>query len=123
MSAINIFVSYSHEDALWVQPGEFGLIPWLARSLEEDDVEFWFDHALKRLPGEAFQQKIETEIDRADFALLLISQNFVNSKFIRQVELRRIKERLERAELSIIPILVGPTSWKGRDERNASVKC
>lgn len=116
MSTISIFVSYSHEDTLWMEPGDLGLIPWLARALEEDEVEFWFDHELKREPGKKFREKIETEIDRAHFALLLISQDFVSSKFIREVELKRIRERVERNELSIIPILVGPTSWRGKDD-------
>jgi formylglycine-generating enzyme required for sulfatase activity len=42
------------------------------------------------------------------FAVLLISQDFVNSNFIRQYELPWIRQGLDRNELGLIRILVGP---------------
>jgi len=65
MATTCVFVSYSHEDSRWVQEGPFSLVPWLARNLKRDDVEFWYDPALKELPGEEFKKTIKTEIDRA----------------------------------------------------------
>jgi hypothetical protein len=29
---IQMFVSYSHQDSLWLQEGHHGLIPWLAHA-------------------------------------------------------------------------------------------
>lgn len=117
MDTTRIFVSYSHEDARWVQAGEqFDLVPWLAHSLAGDQVEFWFDHALRKLPGIEYRQKIEAEIDAAHFALVLISLDFLVSPFIREVELPRIRRRVEAGEMAIIPILVGPVEWE--DDEN-----
>lgn len=111
MSTIHIFVSYSREDKRWLDPNdEFGLIPWLARSLRRDGVEFWYDRTGIE-PGDKFQPLIEQEIDRADIAILLVSHGFRNSEFIETVELPRIKARVERGEMVAIPILVEPCSW------------
>lgn len=108
MSKFFIFVSYSHEDNWCVKEGPHGLIPWLARQLEKDGIEFWYDHALAKLPGEDFRKRIETEIDGAHLAILLISQDFVNSRFVQECELTRIRHRMENGGLMMIPILVGP---------------
>ena len=108
MSKIHIFVSYSHEDDLWVQEGAYGLIPWLSRALRNDNVEFWCDPELRKLPGVEYKEIIHGKIENAHFAMLLISQNFLISDFVRQFEMPWIRERVERKELFIIPVLVGP---------------
>ena len=109
MSTVHVFVSYSHRDDTWVKEGTYGLIPWLAQQLKKNEVEIWYDHALKHLPGAEYRKLIKSEIDRAHLAILLISQDFVSSDFIREFELPWIRQRVERGELSLIPILVGPT--------------
>jgi hypothetical protein len=113
---IRVFFSYSRADESWVQEGPYGLVPWLARALRRHEVTFWADPALRELPGVNYAGKITEEIRQADFALLLISQDFINSDFICQVELPLIRERVEREELAIIPVLVGPTLWEGAEE-------
>ncbi len=111
-----IFVSYSRRDARWVQEGEYGLIPWLQRSLKRRNVELWYDHALKKLPGEDYRQRIAEEISRSQMAILLISQEFLNSDFIRDFEIPLIRTMLDRNELKVVPILVGTTVWEVEDE-------
>ncbi len=106
MATVHMFVSYSHEDREWVQDGPHGLIPWLAHQLRREDVKIWHDHALRQMPGEEYKKLIHSEIDRAEFAVLLISQDFVASDFIGEHELPRIRERAERDELGLITILV-----------------
>ena len=71
---------------------------------------FWYDRQ-GLLPGDEFRQRIEDEIDRADVALLLVSQGFLNSDFIESVELPRIQARAERGELAVVPLLAGPCAW------------
>lgn len=105
--AIQVFVSYCREDSLWVQEGPHGLIPWLAHVLRRD-VQIWLDRKLDRLPGVDYKESIKSEIGRADFALLLISQDFLSSEFIQDYELPWIREQTERKKLGLITILVGP---------------
>ncbi len=108
MPTVSIFVSYSHEDNRWF--AENSLIPWLAKSLKRDGVEIWWDRD-GIAGGDPWRRKIEEEIDRAHIALLLVSQGFLNSEFIEQVELPRIRARAERNELVVIPILTEPCEW------------
>ncbi len=109
MPTIHVFVSYSHRDESWVQEGTFGLIPWLAQQVKKNEIEIWQDRVLRQLPGAEYRKLIKSEIDRAHMAILLISQDFVTSDFIQKFELPWIRERVERGEMSLIPILVGTT--------------
>ena len=104
---IHEFVSYSRRDDIWVKEGDYALIPWLAQQLKSNGVTIWYDHALKQLPGAEYKKLIKSEVDRAHMAILLISQDFVSSDFIKEFELPWIRERVDRGELSIVPILVG----------------
>ncbi len=109
MKQINIFVSYSHKNSNWLnEKDEFSIIPFLEKSLEYQKIKFWYDHDLRTLPGIEYEKKINEEIDHAQVAILLLSQDFINSKFIREKELPRIKENLNNNKISIIPILVEP---------------
>jgi TIR domain-containing protein/FHA domain-containing protein len=103
-----VFISYSHEDDMcWFESGS--LIPYLKRSLRKD-AEFWHDHALEA--GDVFRREIEEAIDAADLVILLISQGFVSSEFIEEVELPRIIDRAGRGELEVLPILTHPCLWE-----------
>jgi WD40 repeat protein len=103
-----IFVSYAREDSRWLQ--EDSLIPWLARSLKKDGVDLWWDRE-GILPGDEFRELIEKKIDESAVAILLVSQEFLNSEFIEHVELRRIETRANLGELVAIPILLEPCGW------------
>jgi formylglycine-generating enzyme required for sulfatase activity len=107
---VRIFVSYSRHDSRWLQ--QDSLLPWLARSLRRDGVEVWWDKE-GLAPGDEFRTRIESEIDRSAFALLLVSQEFLVSDFIEKIELPRIQARAQRGEMVVIPILLEPCA---RDE-------
>jgi hypothetical protein len=116
LRTVNIFVSYSHEDSRWVkEDSPHRLIPWLKRALNSEGVDIWWDKQLVNDWGERYRPKIEEEIDRADIALLLLSQNFVISSFIRDVEIPRIRARVENGQMLLAPILVGPLAEGSSD--------
>jgi hypothetical protein len=107
---VHIFVSYAREDKQWLDPEyRYNLIPFLAESLRRYGVVFWYDKELK--PGDVFKRQIESEIDQAQIALLIVSQSFLNSEFIEQIEMARITERARRSETIVIPVLVEPCDW------------
>jgi photosystem II stability/assembly factor-like uncharacterized protein len=107
---VHIFVSYAREDKRWLdQEYRFNLIPFLKESLRRDNADFWFDKEL--MGGDEFKRRIESEIDRAQIALLLVSQHFLNSEFIESFELPRIAARAARKEMVVIPVLVEPCGW------------
>jgi hypothetical protein len=108
---LQVFVSYSHLDHRWVDSGNpHNLIPFLADSLRRDGVKIWYDHNLTA--GDKFQEEIESRIDQADLAILLVSQHFFNSEFISAVELPSIEARANEGKLVVIPVLVGHCDWK-----------
>ncbi len=107
---VHVFVSYAREDKRWLDPEyRYNLIPFLAESLRRHNVVFWYDTELK--PGDVFKRQIEAEIDQAQVALLIVSQSFLNSDFIEQIEVPRIAERARRSEAIVIPVLVEPCDW------------
>ncbi|MDP8267535.1 MAG: toll/interleukin-1 receptor domain-containing protein [Candidatus Tenebribacter davisii] len=107
--AINIFVCYAHKNKSWVDDkDEFNLVPYLADSLKYHQITTWYDDDLKTLPGIDYQKKIINEINKADIALLLLSQDFLSSNFINNIELPEIKKRNEQGNLEIVSILVEP---------------
>ena len=107
---VHIFVAYAHEDKRWLDPEyRFNLIPFLKESLRRDHVEFWFDKEL--MGGDEYRRLIESEISKAQIALLMVSQHFLNSEFIETFELPRIAARAERKELVVIPVLIEPCGW------------
>lgn len=107
---VHVFVSYAREDKRWLDTEyRYNLIPFLAESLRRHNVVFWYDTELK--PGDVFKRQIEEEIDQAQIALLIVSQSFLNSEFIGQIEAPRIAERARRGETIVIPMLVEPCDW------------
>ena len=111
---VRIFVSYSRKDKRWLdRAGDHDLIPYLVDSMKNQNVVFWYDKDL--VASEKFLPRILEEIDKADIAILLVSQPFLNSGFIEKHELPRIKERADKKELSVVPVLVKPCSWEEDD--------
>ncbi|MGD0156104.1 MAG: YCF48-related protein [Terracidiphilus sp.] len=109
-TAVRVFVSYAREDKRWLDPDyRYNLIPFLAESLRRHNVVFWYDTELK--PGDVFKRQIESEIDQAQIAVLIVSQSFLNSEFIEQIEMPRIAERARRGHTIVIPVLVEPCDW------------
>ena len=118
-SKINIFVSYSHKNSSWVDKEDsFNLIPFLQDSLDYLEVNIWYDHDLKTLPGIEYERKINDEIDKADIVILLLSRDFINSKFIMNKELPRIRKKINKNNFEFIPILVEP--WTVPDNHSAA---
>ncbi len=108
---VRIFVSYARDDRRWVDRNDsHHLIPHLISSLRKLNVEVWFDAAL--VASEVFKRTIEQEIRRADIAILLVSQSFLNSEFIEAVELPEIIKRTDDPNFHVVPILIGYSDWQ-----------
>src|SRR5579862_7860245 len=107
---VHIFVSYAREDKRWLdEEHRYSLIPFLMESLRRHNVTFWFDTELK--PGDEFKRHIEAKIDQSQIALLIVSQNFLNSGFIERHEMPRIAERAQQGKMIVVPVLVEPCDW------------
>jgi len=118
--AVRVFVCYSHEDESdWKE-----LLKFL-EGLKREKLHFWWDQALD--PGVEWDREIRLNLKRADIAILLVSRYFLNSPYIRDVELKSLLSR-ERSRVRLFPIKLGPCDlgeveelrelqvWPTRDE-------
>lgn len=112
-----IFISYSHQNMEWAQENGYNLIPWLESQLAPEGISVWWDKDLTRMPGIEYEQRIYSKIDEADLAILLISQEYAASSFIRCKEEPHIKARYERGELMILPLMISPISNMYKNNR------
>jgi hypothetical protein len=129
MGPIRIFISYAHANAIWLEKTVLDqrgnthrnprdLLTYWRNGLQLDwDVEFWYDRdendGLRG--GDVWEKRIFEEIDHAEVGVLLITQEFVQSGFIRRKELPRMLARAARGEMDIVPVLVEPAEWEELD--------
>jgi hypothetical protein len=100
-----IFISYSHEDKIWKDQ----LFKHLEALEVEMTVETWSDEHIAI--GDTWLDEIEAAIDRSHIAILLVSVDFLNSRFIRDTEIPRLLERRSTNGMRIYPIVVRACTW------------
>ena len=74
-----LFISYSHEDQEFFREIQKFLDPW------EGELDVWTDQRIQA--GQEWEREIRQAIGDASLAVLLISPDFLNSKYIREDEL------------------------------------
>jgi internalin A len=104
--AARVFVSYSHKDERQLNELKTHLSPLERLKL----IETWYDRRI--VAGEDFGQKINENIDSADVVLLLISSDFIASKYCYEVEMKRALERRDNGEALVVPVIVRKVNWK-----------
>src|SRR5712692_718142 len=104
MARTDIFVSYSHFDNWWLEELKRYFKP-LERS---ERVALWDDTRIQ--PGEEWQNEIKEALQRAKIAILLVSQNFINSDFIRNNELPNILKAERECGLKIFWLQIEPST-------------
>ncbi len=82
----SIFISYSHDDQIWLDKFREMLSG-------QDTMRIWTDHDING--GEDWNNRIRTEIAQTRIALLLVSPSFLSSDFIRREELPLILQARE----------------------------
>ena len=100
---IKIFITYSHQDKKYLAKNS--LLGFL-RGLEKDHVEFWTDQNIKI--GELWDDVIKASIQKADIALVLVSQAFLDSEYCQNVE---IKQFLAQKKY-LFPVILSPCEWR-----------
>lgn len=99
-----VFVSYSHKDEKLLKR----LLPYLEQLQRDELAEIWVDTKLQG--GDRWRDEIEQALDHAIAVALLISQSFLNSKFVRDEELPRIFRRQSEGALVVLPVFLSPST-------------
>jgi hypothetical protein len=101
-----IFLSYSHSDEGWKDR----LVAHLGIAAGEGLLAVWNDREIGA--GADWLQKIHEAIEAARVAVLLISVDFLTSKFIRGTEVPQLLERRVTRGLQIFPVIVRACDWQ-----------
>lgn len=104
---INIFVSYSHMDASYLD--EDSLLGYLD-VLQDEQVEFWTDKVL--VTGDDWDEEIKDRINNANIALVLVSQMFLKSSYCKNVEISGFLRQRRESGLVIFPVILSACEWQ-----------
>lgn len=77
---------------------------------QEGILDLWDDRRIAA--GDNWRVEIEEAIHRAQVAVLLVSAEYLASRFVREEELRRILELRRRGGLRVIPVIIKPCAWQ-----------
>ncbi|MFC1475372.1 TIR domain-containing protein [Candidatus Zixiibacteriota bacterium] len=109
MSGPTVFICYSRKDKKWLDL----LLPHLKALQMHDLLSVWVDSDIQA--SDDWKPEIEKAIDAAAVAILLISSNFLSSKFIIGEEVPFILERRINEGLRVFPVIIRPCPWKSID--------
>ena len=101
-----VFISYSHEDAKWLKK-----LKQFLRSLEDKElIRVWDDTEIN--PGSDWLGEISKALESARVAVFLVTQNFLDSPFIREKELPVLIEAAKNRGCLIFSIVVSSSTFE-----------
>lgn len=105
MSLNRIFVSYSHQDSHFLTRLKVHLRPYERDRL----VDVWSDERIQA--GDDWRDEIESALESASVAILLVSADFLASDFIANNELPRLLDAARQRGTRIIPVILKPCAY------------
>ena len=103
--SLQVFVSYAHEDEELCDE----LRKHLGILEREGKIRLWHDRGIGM--GEEWAEEIDRRLSSADLILLLISPDFMASKYCCEIELPRALARHESGNARVVPIVLRPADW------------
>ena len=100
-----LFFSYSHAD----EDLRDTLEKHLAAMKHQGLIETWHDRCI--LAGDAFDREIAQNLEEADIILLLVSADFIASKYCYDIEMKRAMERHHAGEARVVPVILRACDW------------
>jgi TIR domain len=102
---ISLFYSYSHRDEALRKKLETHL------SLLKDQgvIQDWHDRRIQA--GTEWDGVISENLERAKIILLLVSADFLASRYCRDIELKRAMQRHQAGTARVIPVILRPVDW------------
>jgi TIR domain len=101
-----VFISYSHQDKEWLER----LLTSIDPLVRNQTIDIVWDGQIT--PGQEWLTQIETALNSARVAVLLVSPNFLASQFILNVELPTILDRAESGGVVPFWCLVRDCMWQ-----------
>jgi len=102
---LSVFISYAHED----EEIKIQLSKHLSALEHQGLVTTWHDR--KIVAGTEWKSEIDNNLNKADMILLLISSDFIHSRFCYDIEMKEALERHKKNDAIVIPIIVRSVHW------------
>jgi tetratricopeptide (TPR) repeat protein len=102
---LNVFISFAHEDDELC-----GRLLKHLSQLQREGVQGWYDRRLTI--GTEWEGEIDEHLNSADIILLLITPDFLASKYCYDVEMKRAVERHDQDQARVVPVILRPCDWK-----------
>lgn len=94
-----VFVSYARADVRHLE--DFGAY---TADLRHNGVRFFDDRAIP--PGHDFKGTLSSYLDQAGIVVLLLTQNYINSRYCMKVELQHAVQNMQEKSCRILPLNV-----------------
>lgn len=101
-----IFISYNRKDEV----EKDYLLSHLGVLQGAGLIDLWSDHRIAA--GDDWQTEISQAIVQAKIAVLLVTANFLNSKFILQTEVPELLRRRQTEGLIVVPVIARACAWR-----------
>jgi small GTP-binding protein len=109
MTALKIFISYSHKD----EPFKDELVTMLAGLQRRGIVDAWHDRRIEA--GDEWYKSIQDAMNDCDLTLLLVSPDYLASRFIQVDEQPKLLKRREEMKTRVMPIIIRPCVWQSEE--------
>ena len=111
-----VFISYSHKDEAYLNE----ILPFLSL-LERSGITIWCDKYIE--PGCEWDVEIRNHLELAKVAVLLVSQDFIDSKYIWENELNRLLNEVKEQGVKILWLPVSPSTVMYEDINKYQCVC
>lgn len=105
---MDIFISYSHKDKEWKDR----IVTFMQCMKQQNQFDYttWDDGEIHL--GDEWSNIIQSMIEKSKIAILVVSPDFLSSKFINETELTWLLNQRDIGELAIVPLIVRPCPWE-----------
>lgn len=102
---VTLFFSYSHKDEALRDELE----KHLTSLKHQDIIDTWHDRRIEA--GEEWATQIDDQLRTADIILLLISADFIASRYCYDLEMKEALRRHKAGEARVVPVILRPCDW------------